>query len=109
MSREGLFYNKNKEEAYATYMYKENNVEIGFNDVAHSVTVKLPYENTDYEMYIIGPRGKVSGRDATIDDVEQFLKQTKDFDVLLATEKKNNATVGVEIPRFVDILLPFFL
>ena len=102
MSREGLFYNKDKEQAYATYMYKENDVELGYNEFAHSVTVKLPYENSDYDLYIIGPWGKAGGSDATIEDVEQFLKQTKGFDALLGTEKKANGTIGVEVPRFVD-------
>lgn len=101
MSREGLFYNKDKEQAYATFMYKENGVEIGYNEFAHSVTVKLTYENTDYEMFIIGPWGKVGGKDAAIEDVEQFLKQTKGFDALLATEKQANGTIGIEIPRLV--------
>ncbi|XP_003737264.1 leukocyte elastase inhibitor [Galendromus occidentalis] len=101
MSREGLFNNKDKEQAYATFMYKENDVEIGFNEVAHSVTVKLPYENTDYDMYIIGPWGKNGENDSSVEDIEQFLNQTKGFDALLATDKKPNGTIGIEVPRFV--------
>lgn len=99
MSREGLFFNNGKEEAYAMYMYKESGVEIGFNNFAHSVTLRLPYENTDYDMFIIGADGKVDGRDATIEDVEQFLKQTKTYEPLLKTEKKPDDTIGVEVPR----------
>lgn len=99
MSREGLFYNNGYEEAYAMYMYKDADVEIGFNEFAHSVTLRLPYENTDYDMYIIGPDGKVGERDATIDDVEQFLKQTKSYESLLNTEKKPDDTIGIEVPR----------
>ncbi|OQR74401.1 serine protease inhibitor A3K-like [Tropilaelaps mercedesae] len=101
MSREGLFYNNGKEEAYAMYMYKDSDVELGFNKFAHSVTLRLPYENTDYDMYIIGPYGNVDGRQATIQNVEQFLKQTKTYEPLLKTEKKPNDTIGVEVPRFV--------
>lgn len=82
------------------YMYKDTNVEVGTNDVAHSITLRLPYENTDYDMYIIGAYGKVDDRPATIEDVEEFLRQTKTYQPLLETEKKPDDTFGVEVPRW---------
>lgn len=99
LSREGLFYNSANEETYAMYMYKDANVNIGFNEAANAVTLRLPYENEDYDMFIIGPHGKVGNREANIGDVEEFLQKTKTYEPLLRTERKPDESIAVEVPR----------